>query len=70
MSSDYFASTTEALSEALYLAVVAPTEQQMQRAVNAAAILCDQLPELEVQRAKRMTEDRLAADKAQRAEEE
>lgn len=50
----------EALAEALYLAVTAPTDEQSQRAVNLAAQLWDQLPEIEVKRAQRMTEKRLA----------
>lgn len=49
----------EALAEALYLAVIAPTEKQMMKAVQVAASLWDRMPELDVQRAKHMCEDRV-----------
>lgn len=54
---------TEALAEALYLAYTAPTDEQADLTAKlVAAPLWEKLSELEVQRAQRMAEKRLASD--------
>jgi len=49
---------TEVLAEALFLAIVAPSEEKMLAAVGIAAQLWDTMPEIDIQRAKRMAEQR------------
>lgn len=58
-------SMTDALAEALYLAIIAPTDEQSRRATDLAAPLWDQLTELEVQRAKKIAERRVAEEQEQ-----
>ena len=47
---------TEALAQALTLAIVAPTEDKAQQAVTLAEQLSAGLPELEVARAKKLAQ--------------
>lgn len=54
----------EALAEALYLAVIAPTEEQMLKAVNLAAKLWDGMPEIDVQKAKLMCQEKVGVGPA------
>jgi hypothetical protein len=52
----------DALAEALYLAVTAPSDEQAAKAVELAERIAASLSEFDVERAKKIAQDRYSTD--------